>query len=162
MLDVGRAARRRPRADRRHRPRRPRRRVQGRGALGCFQSDTTDAVAEAIRDGVEVINFSISGGQDPRTDPVELAFLDAYTAGVFVAASAGNSGPGESTTDHRSPWVTTVAASTQARQFESMLTVTGEDGATATFEGSTITAGIADDTPVVFPLRPDGTDTAVR
>ena len=42
--------------------------------------------------------------------PVELAFLDAYDAGVFVAASAGNSGPGASTTEHRGPWVTTVAA----------------------------------------------------
>ena len=40
---------------------------------------------------------------------MELAFFDAYKAGVFVAASAGNSGPGASTTDHLSGWVTTVA-----------------------------------------------------
>ena len=51
------------------------------------------------------------------TDPVELAFLDAYAAGVFVAASAGNDGPGASTANHLSPWVTTVAASTQTREF---------------------------------------------
>ncbi len=73
-------------------------------------------------DGVKVINFSISGGGDPFTDPVELAFLDAYAAGVFVAASAGNAGPGAATTDHLSPWVTTVAASTQKREFDSTLT----------------------------------------
>ena len=72
-------------------------------------------MAQAILDGVNVINFSISGGADPYTDPVELAFLDAYAAGVFVAASAGNGGPGAATTDHLSPWVTTVAASTQTR-----------------------------------------------
>ena len=51
-------------------------------------------MAQAILDGVDVINFSISGGANPFTDPVELAFLDAYKAGITVAASAGNSGPG--------------------------------------------------------------------
>ena len=86
---------------------------------GCFGSDSAAAVEQAILDGVDVINFSISGGADPLTDPVELAFLDAYNAGVFVAASAGNSGPGAGTTDHLGPWVTTVAASTQTREFAS-------------------------------------------
>ena len=57
-------------------------------------SDSAAAVQQAIRDGVDVINFSISGGANPYSDAVSLAFLDAYNAGVFVAASAGNSGPG--------------------------------------------------------------------
>ena len=64
------------------------------------------------------------GGAQPFTDPVELAFLDAYNAGITVAASAGNSGPGAGTTDHHGPWVITVAASTQSREFQSTLTVT--------------------------------------
>ena len=64
------------------------------GPEGCFSSDMAQAVAQAVEDGVDVINFSISGGNSPFTDPVELAFLDAYAAGVFVAASAGNDGPG--------------------------------------------------------------------
>jgi hypothetical protein len=67
------------------------------GMHGCFASDSVAAIGQAIRDGVQVINFSISGGTTPQTDPVELAFLDAYAAGVFVAASAGNSGPGVGT-----------------------------------------------------------------
>ena len=54
------------------------------GAGGCFSSDSAAAVQQAILDGVDVINFSISGGTNPATDPVELAFLDAYAAGVFV------------------------------------------------------------------------------
>ena len=49
---------------------------------------------QAITDGVNVINFSISGGAQPYTDAVELAFLDAFNAGISVNASAGNSGPG--------------------------------------------------------------------
>ena len=98
------------------------------GPAGCFSSDSSAAVAQAILDGVDVINYSISGGTDPSTDPVELAFLDAYAAGVFVAASAGNDGPGASTANHLSPWVTTVAASTQTREFASKLTLTAPNG----------------------------------
>ena len=75
------------------------------GIQGCFGSDSAAAVQQAILDGVNVINFSISGGTDPFTDPVELAFLDAYAAGVFVSASAGNDGPGAGTANHLSPWV---------------------------------------------------------
>ncbi|MBI1376745.1 MAG: S8 family serine peptidase [Frankiales bacterium] len=119
------------------------------GKDGCFSSDSAAAVQQAILDGVNVINFSISGGSNPYTDPVELAFLDAYAAGVFVAASAGNSGPGAGTTDHVSPWVTTVAASTQTREFSS--TITFQSGAdTLQVEGASIMGGVADQTPVVI------------
>jgi hypothetical protein len=118
------------------------------GEQGCFSSDSAAAVEQAIADGVSVINFSISGGSNPFTDPVELAFLDAYAAGVFVAASAGNSGPGAGTTDHVSPWVTTVAASTQTREFSSTLTLqSGAD--TLVLSGSSIMGGVATQTPVV-------------
>ncbi|WP_245647007.1 S8 family serine peptidase [Microtetraspora niveoalba] len=127
------------------------------GAEGCYQSDSAAAVAQAIADGVRVINFSISGGSDPYSDPVELAFLDAYAAGVFVAASAGNSGPGANTTDHRSPWVTTVAASTQTRTFQSTITLTG-GGATATIKGASITAGAATPLPIVLASAPPYND----
>ncbi len=118
------------------------------GPQGGFSSDLAAAAQQAIKDGVDVINYSISGGSDPFTDPVEEAFLDAYAAGVFVSASAGNSGPGSATTDHVAPWVTTVAASTQSREFTSKLTLaSGSEKLTLT--GSSITAGISDPTPVV-------------
>ncbi len=111
------------------------------GAAGCFGSDSAAAVQQAILDGVKVINFSISGGTSPLTDPVELAFLDAYNAGVFVAASAGNDGPGAGTANHLSPWTTTVAASTQTREFASDLTLTADNGDVFDVSGATITAG---------------------
>ena len=120
------------------------------GLQGCFGSDSAAAVAQAIVDGANVINFSISGGAQPYSDAVELAFLDAYNAGILVAASAGNSGPGAGTTDHHGPWTLTVAASTQSRQFQSTLTVTGTDGVSASFVGTSLTHGIDTATPIVL------------
>jgi len=120
-------------------------------AAGCFTSDSAAAVEQTVLDGVNVINFSISGGANPYADAVSLAFLDAYNAGVFVAASAGNAGPSPDTTDHREPWVTTVAASTQDRAFESTVTVTADNGNSMTVTGATITAGILTPTSVVLP-----------
>jgi uncharacterized repeat protein (TIGR01451 family) len=119
------------------------------GDQGCFQSDTIGAVQQAILDGVDVINFSISGGSNPYADVVEQAFLDAYGAGVFVAASAGNSGPAADTVDHRGPWVTTVAASHTNRFFLSEVTLQAGGGATLRLIGASITDGIAVATPVV-------------
>lgn len=79
---------------------------------GCYSSASIEAVEAAIKDGVDVLNYSISGNNNSTTDPVALAFLNAAAAGVFVSASAGNSGPAASTVNHASPWLTTVAAST--------------------------------------------------
>lgn len=126
------------------------------GTLGCFATDSAAAVGQAVLDGVEVINFSISGGTQPYSDPVELAFLDAYDANVFVAASAGNDGPGASTANHLGAWTTTVAASTQDRAFESTLTLTsGADAVTV--QGASITAG-AGPAPVVVAGTAEGYD----
>lgn len=79
---------------------------------GCYSSASIAAINQAILDGVDVLNYSISGSTTTTTDPVALAFLSATSAGVFVAASAGNSGPTASTVNHGAPWLTTVAAST--------------------------------------------------
>jgi subtilisin family serine protease len=119
------------------------------GESGCFSSDSAAAVQKAITDGVNVINFSISGGSNPYADAVELAFLDAYNANVFVSASAGNSGPTAETTDHRGPWVTTVGASTADRAFKDTINLTGDGGASLSIVGVSLTAGISTPTPVV-------------
>ncbi len=116
---------------------------------GCFQSDSVSAVNQAIIDGVQVINFSISGGANPYTDAVEIAFLDAYASNILVNASAGNAGPGAATADHGGPWVNTVAASTSPRQWLTTAHLTAGNGDTFDAQGASITPGIATDTPVV-------------
>lgn len=80
---------------------------------GCATSDLLAGIDAAVADGVDVINFSIGGGAAQTTiSATDEAFLGAAAAGIFVSASAGNDGPGASTLDNASPWITTVAAST--------------------------------------------------
>lgn len=79
----------------------------------CALSDLISAIDQAVADGVDVINYSIGGGAATTVlAPDDIAFLNAAAAGVFVAVSAGNDGPDAVTTDHASPWYTSVAAST--------------------------------------------------
>ncbi|MFX7832912.1 S8 family serine peptidase, partial [Acinetobacter baumannii] len=82
----------------------------------CYTTDSVAAIDAAVKDGVNVINYSISGSQTSVNDPVEQAFYRAAIAGVFVAASAGNSGPANQVA-HISPWISTIAASTHDRAF---------------------------------------------
>ncbi|HZJ05573.1 MAG TPA: S8 family serine peptidase [Nocardioidaceae bacterium] len=79
---------------------------------GCATADTVAAIDQAVADGVDVLNYSISGPADTVADSVEQAFLNAAAGGVFVAASAGNQGPRAGTVGHSGPWVTTVGSST--------------------------------------------------
>lgn len=118
---------------------------KGLGNLGGFTSDLAAAIDQAVADGVDVINYSIGGGAGgPGAD--ELAFLAAARAGVFVATSAGNAGPGGATLGNPGtmPWMTTVGASTQDRTFQG--SVSSSDG--WEFFGASITGG-TDELPLV-------------
>jgi hypothetical protein len=95
--------------------------------------DIAAAIDQAVQDGVDVINLSFSGSTTYIVDPVEISFMFAADAGVFVATSAGNSGPTASTVAHNSPWVTTVAASSHDRSFTRSATL--GDGTTFTGPG---------------------------
>ncbi|UUZ60193.1 S8 family serine peptidase [Nocardioides sp. B-3] len=111
---------------------------------GCYTSSTLAAVDDAVTDGVDVINYSISGATNTVVDAVEFAFPGAAAAGVFVAASAGNSGPTASTVAHNSPWITTVAAATHA-VFENTAVL----GNGAKYKGASINGTPLASTPLV-------------
>ncbi len=109
----------------------------------CPNVSSAAAIDQAVADGVDVINFSIGGGAAPWSEAVSQAFLGASDAGVFVAASAGNSGPAAGTLGHHEPWVTTVAAATHGRQgFEFILDLTGPGAPPASVQGVVLTPGI--------------------
>ena len=112
---------------------------------GCPNSDNVAAIDQAVADGVDVINYSISGTSTNFRDPVEIAFLFAADAGVFVAASAGNSGPAASTVAHPSPWITTVAASTHDRFYAGSVTL----GNGAVYNGASLTGPVGP-APLVY------------
>lgn len=78
---------------------------------GCSTADVVAAVDSAVADGVDVLSFAAAGSDNPR-DSLSRAFLGASTAGVFVAAAAGNTGSDPGTVGNTAPWVTTVAAGT--------------------------------------------------
>ncbi len=97
----------------------------------CAGSSLQAARDQALLDGVDVINFSIgasSATPDPYNEVEALSWLALRDAGVFVAVSAGNDGPGDATVGSPAdlPWLTTVGASSHNRAFIS--TVTLSDG----------------------------------
>ena len=97
---------------------------------GCPGSASIMAVEQAVTDRSNagglpmVLNFSISGSDDPWNDDVDLAFLEAFNAGLFVSASAGNDGPGASTVAKTGGWNLTVAASTSGGLIANVFDVT--------------------------------------
>lgn len=79
-----------------------------------MDADIIAAIDAAVADGVQVINYSIGtamGDYQPNS-PIGNAFLNAYLAGVFVAASAGNDGM-SGMISNAEPWVTTVGATVE-------------------------------------------------
>jgi hypothetical protein len=79
----------------------------------------------------------------------ENALLNAAAAGVFVANSAGNAGPGAGTVGSPSsvPSTTAVGADTLHRAFSSIVTIT-RPGETFTIKGASVTNALAS-TPLV-------------
>lgn len=87
-------------------------------ASGCFGSDILAGIVAAVEDGVDVISLSLGGGAVPYyRDVIASAAFAATAAGVFVAASAGNSGPEIASLANAAPWLATVGAGTLDRDF---------------------------------------------
>jgi subtilisin family serine protease len=112
--------------------------TQDASTASGFTSDLVAAIDQAVADGVDVINYSISGTQTNFLDPAQVAFLYAARAGVFVACSAGNGGPTTATVAHPGPWLTTVAAGTHNRSGTGSATL----GNGATYSGASLATAV--------------------
>ena len=110
------------------------------GNLGGFTSDLAAAIDQAVADGVDVINYSIGGGANLVAADA-ISFLFAADAGIFIAVSAGNDGPGPETVGGPAdvPWVTAVGANSQSRLFQGTIKL----GNGKEFTGASLTRGSA-------------------
>ena len=61
--------------------------------------DIAQAIDDAVKDGMDVINMSLGGGIKGFQDQLTVASNRAAHAGVVVAIAAGNSGPGINTVE---------------------------------------------------------------
>jgi hypothetical protein len=91
-------------------------------------SDLTAAIDAAVADGVDIISMSIGSSvgaslplsdQSTMLDPVSLALLRAFDAGILTVSPAGNDGPDEATIEGpgHTPWVISAGASALSTTF---------------------------------------------
>jgi subtilisin family serine protease len=120
--------------------------LPGSPSGSCSSLDTTAAIDQAVADGVDALNYSISGTSTAFTNSVEVSFLFAAAAGVYVSASAGNSGPTANTVAHPSPWITTTAAGTHNRNGTGTLTIGSATYSGASAAAAPVTAELIDST----------------
>ena len=121
----------------------------------CSLAGLTAAIDQAIVDEVDVINYSI--GSDSPSDLWDdfdaVGFLNARAAGIFVATSAGNAGPGDATlgSPADAPWITSVGANSHNRHNGNALTtLTSSNGPLPDIEGKSTTAALAVSTEIVY------------
>jgi subtilisin family serine protease len=99
-------------------------------AACCAASSLAAAIEDVVIDGVDVVNYSI-GSSTPSAlwnDFDAVGFLNARAAGIFVATSAGNAGPGDDTVGSPAdaPWLLSVGSATHDRKFRSdLINLTG-------------------------------------
>ena len=121
---------------------------------GCPGASLQAARDQALLDGVDVINYSIGSSSptpDPYNDVEALSWLALRDAGVFVATSAGNDGPGDATIGSPAdlPWLTAVGANSHNRAFISTVMLSDGNAAPLTLTGMGLNAGFGP-APVVF------------
>lgn len=99
-------------------------------------SDTLAGMDQAIADGVDLMSLSLGFIETPfYNNPIALGAFTAMEKGIFVACSAGNSGPHAYTIENGAPWITTVGAGTIDRDYVASVTL-GEG--VATIQGKSV------------------------
>ncbi|CAN6308265.1 unnamed protein product [Urochloa humidicola] len=130
----------------------------------CSIMDIIAGLDAAVKDGVDVLSFSISAtdGAQFNYDLIAVATFKAMERGIFVSAAAGNDGPVAGTIRNGAPWMLTVAAGTMDRAIRTSVRL----GDGQVFDGESLfqprnnTAG-RQQLPLVFPGRngdPDARD----
>ncbi|MBU3022925.1 S8 family serine peptidase [Aestuariibacter sp. A3R04] len=113
---------------------------------GCLESVMLQAIEDIIDTNiVDVVNFSISGGEFPWDTALNRAWLNAHNAGILLAHSAGNDGPAMSTTDKHAPWLTSVAATSHGTNIVYEKSISDFSGGTftpATIKGNSNSGAI--------------------
>ncbi|XP_047325090.1 subtilisin-like protease SBT2.6 [Impatiens glandulifera] len=95
--------------------------------FGGFVADVVAAIEQAVHDGVDIINLSVGPNNPPAAtkttflNPFDATLLAAVKAGVFVVQASGNGGPFPRTVLSYSPWITSVAAAIDDRQYKNHL-----------------------------------------
>ena len=101
-------------------------------AGGCPLTAIIAGIDQAIADDVDIINYSIgsAAASSPWSDPDAVGFLNARAAGIHVATSAGNDGPGAATVGSPAdvPWITSVGATQHNRQWRASVEDITADG----------------------------------
>jgi minor extracellular serine protease Vpr len=116
------------------------------GVLDARSEDILNAVDAAIEDGMDVLNLSLGGSYHGNNDLLAHGLDNAVDAGLVVAVSAGNEGPGQGTVGSpgRARNVITVGASTNNH-------FVGQPFTYPAVGGTTIGAAVGD-----FPPLPSG------
>ena len=121
----------------------------------CTLSGLSASIDQTVIDGVDVINYSIgsTSASDVWNDFDTVGFLNAREAGIFVATSAGNEGPGPDTVGSPAdaPWLTSVAASTHSRTWTNVVSTTGGAAPLDDITGNAFTDGYGP-APIVYAV----------
>ncbi|GJR00694.1 subtilisin-like protease SBT1.2 [Tanacetum coccineum] len=90
----------------------------------CTESAILAGMDMAVEDGVDVLSLSLGAGSLPfHKDGIAIGAFTAIQKGIFVACSAGNSGPFNSSLSNEAPWILTVGASTIDRKLTSTVSL---------------------------------------
>ncbi|KAM0897117.1 hypothetical protein ACQ4PT_022786 [Festuca glaucescens] len=127
----------------------------------CSIMDIIAGLDAAVKDGVDVLSFSIgaSSGTQFNYDPIAIAAFKAMERGIVVSCAAGNAGPEPGSVGNGAPWMLTVAAGTIDRAIRTTVKLGGGEE----FDGESLfqpgNNSAATPLPLVYPGA-DGSETS--